>query len=174
MRSKKLGVVAGAAVLLGAASAAWGAFDSPNADLFDKVPGVTGDKYTGVVALLFRDYTNVDLTAGGFEAVARLTRGKESHVFRTTYDCEAADPCGICDDASVPDRIDATQVLPIEACLQNLMEDEIVEDFELPGSADVQLRRIETLTSEVDPADTSVRVVVSDIQVAIEEVGSPK
>lgn len=174
MRSKKLGFLAAAAVSIGAASAAWGAFDSPSGDLFDKIPGVTGDKYEGVIALLFRDYTNVDLTAGGFEAVARLTRGKESHVFRATYDCESADPCSICDEASLPDRIDASQVLPIEQCLQDLMAGEIIDDFGLPGASNVQLRRISDLTTEVDPADTSVRVVVSEIQVAIEEAVVPK
>jgi hypothetical protein len=173
MTARGLGLAAGAAAMLVVASAAWGAFDSPDDSLFDKIPGVQGDKYVGVMTVLFRDFTNVDLTAGGFEAAARLTRGKVSHVFRTTYDCEAADPCSICDEAALPDRIDVTQILGIEQCLQSAMRAEILEDFALPGGSTVELKRITDLTSEVDPADTSVRVVVSEIQVAIDTAPDP-
>lgn len=163
MKRNKLWVFGVAALLLGVASAAWGSFDSPDGEPpfgIDFESGRSGTGYEGTVALIFNAYNDLDLTAGGFEAVARLRKGGELHVFYERYDCAASDPCTIC----LAGRLDVTQAAPIQLCLQDLIEPEVVSDFGL-GAADVRLKNMSSFVSEIDPDDSSVRAVAADIDV---------
>jgi hypothetical protein len=155
-----------AALLLaaGLATAAWASFDSPDGEppfgvLFES--GRSGQGYEGVVTMIFSDF-ETDLTAESFEAVARLRKGGELHVFYEKYDCLTTDPCGICTGG----RLDLTNIQGIQLCLQDQIEAEVISDFEL-GAVDVRLKDMTDFSSESDPGDPSIRVVAADIDVTV-------
>jgi hypothetical protein len=159
---RKLFLAGIATLLVGLASAAWGAFDSPEGEppFGIDFAGNPGPGYEGILTMIFDGYDDLDLTAAGFSAVARLRKGGELHVFFERYACATADPCGLCTGA----RLDVTQTAPIQLCLQDLIAAEVVSDFGL-GAVDVNLKNMSNFVSEIDPDDGSVRVVAADIDV---------
>ena len=165
MMRRKLFLAGIGTLLVGLASAAWGAFDSPDGSPpfgVEFESGRSGQQFEGVVTLIFRDYEHSDLSSAGFEAVARLRKGGELHAFYENYDCDSADPCGLCDLAGP--RLSVTDSGPIALCLEGQIEAEVVDEFELAG-AEVRLKDMSNFVSEIDPIDDRVRVVAADIDV---------
>ncbi len=165
MKHSKIWIAGVAALLVGVASTAWGSFDSPDGDPpfgIDFADGRSGQGYEGIVTMIFNDYNDLDLSASGFDAVARLRKGGELHVFHESYDCASLDPCAICSAG----RLDVTQVAPIQLCLQDQIEAEVISDFGL-GAVQVRLKNMSSFVSEIDPDDASVRVVAADIDVTV-------
>jgi len=99
-------------------------------------------------------------TAPGFQAVTRLRKGNESHVFLTQYLCSAADPCGICSAG----RIDVSNAVNIQLCLQDSIELEVIADF-LLADVDVRLKDVVAFVSELHPTDPELLVVGADLEV---------
>lgn len=168
---RKLWAAGIAALLVGLASAAWAAFDSPDGDppFGIDFSGNPGPGYEGVVTMIFPDYSIPELSASGFAAVVRLRKGGVLHVFHERYDCETADSCALCIDPDgvgnpLPPRLDVGQINDIQLCVQDLIEPDVVTAFGL-GSASVQIKNMSSFVSEVDPSDSSVRVVAADIDV---------
>jgi hypothetical protein len=164
MMRRKLFVAGIATLLVGLASAAWGAFDSPEGEppFGIDFSGNPGPGYEGIVTMIFDGYDDLDLTAAGFSAVARLRKGAELHVFYERYACATADPCGLCDLPGP--RLSVTDSGPIALCLEGQIEAEVVSDFGL-GAVDIRLRNMSGFVSEIDPDDASVRAVAADIDV---------
>jgi len=145
-----------------AAGSAWGLADSPSGEPpfgLDFADGTSGQQYQGSVAMVFFGFDGT--TAPGFEAVTRLRKGKESHVFYTQYVCPVADPCGICTNAG---RIDVSNAVNIQLCLQDSIEAEVIDDF-LLGAVDVRLKNVGTFVSELHPTDPTLLVVGADLEV---------
>jgi hypothetical protein len=163
-----------AAAVVFAGGSAWALSDSPSGSPpfgLDFADGTSGQQYQGYVTLLFRDFDGT--LSPAFEAVTRLRKGNEIHVFRTDYDCSVSDPCGICTTEPFPDpdpnnpgpfEIDVSNAVNIQLCLQDSIELEVIADFELTN-VDVRLKNIGGFTSEVDPADPSVLVIAADVEV---------
>jgi hypothetical protein len=163
MKRNRLWIFGLSALLVGVASTAWGAFDSPDGEPpfgIDFEDGRSGQQFEGVVTMIFRAYNDLDLSAAGFDAVARLRKGGELHAFYARYDCATLDPCALCTGG----RLDVTQIPAIQLCLQDEIEPEVVSDFGLAG-ADVRLKNMSSFVSEIDPDDVSVRAVAADIDV---------
>jgi hypothetical protein len=156
MKGAVLWVAAGLFV----ATAAFGLADSPDTDPpigLDFADGTAGQQYQGYVTMIFSGFDGA--AAPGFEAVTRLRKGNEVHVFYTPYDCNTADPCGICD----PD-IDVLNAVNIQLCLQDSIEAEVIADFAL-GDVDVRLKDVNNFVPEEDPADNTILVVAADVEV---------
>lgn len=140
------------AVLLGVASTAWALADSPSGEPpFGVVlEGASGQQYEGVVTLVFRDFSALDLKSPRFDSVARLRKGNAYNVFYAEYDCAAQaspDPCGICDG---DDLIDVSQTTAIQLCVQDLIEPGVLAKFGLT-SGDLRLKNIGGFASDPDP-----------------------
>lgn len=161
MKRSRIWTMALAATALGIASAAWGNLDSP-AGVGFSFP-VKGTKMEGFTTLVFRGYDNLDLTASSFETVAQLRYKKELHVMRAEYDCAVADPCALCSAG----RLDVTQAVSIALCMNDLIEPEVIADFQLTATS-VDLQSVNEFVSEVDPADPTSRAVGAEIVVVFE------
>ena len=167
MRRNRIWVAAVVSALL-VGSGALASFDSPAGVGFDFPENKTGDLYSGFVTVALRDYDGFDLSAGSFEAVAQLQRKKVLHAFHAEFSCGGAVPAGcegVCkDDGS--DRVDATAGVAIALCLTELIQPEVLSDFGL-GDLDVRLKSASEFVSEVDPADSTLRVVAANIEVTV-------
>ena len=161
MRRNRIWVAAVVSALL-VGSGALASFDSPAGVGFDFPENKSGDLYSGFVTVALRDYNGTDLTAGSFEAVAQLQRKKVLHAFHAEYTCDGGDPCGIC----LGNRVDATAGVDIALCLTELIQPEVLSDFGL-GALDVRLKSASEFVSEVDPADSTLRVVAANIEVTV-------
>lgn len=161
MKRSRIWTMGLAALLVGIASAAWGNLDSP-AGVGFSFP-VKGTKMDGFTTLVFRGYDNLDLTASSFETVAQLRYKKELHVMRAEYDCAVSDPCGLCSGG----RLDVTQAVSIALCMNDLIEPEVIADFQLTATS-VDLQSVNEFVSEVDPADPTSRAVGAEIVVVFE------
>ena len=159
MTRSRIWIVTRALAGLVLASAAWGTLDSPAGVGFD-FP-VKGTKLEGFATLSFIGYDGIDVTATGFEGVAQLQLKKELHVMNVVYDCNAADPCNICNNPD--DLIDVTAGVAIALCLTDQLEDEVIAEFGLPADANVQLQSASEFVSEVDFNDPNHRVVAAQV-----------
>lgn len=142
-----------AALLLGVASTAFALADSPSGTPpFGVIADATsGTQLEGIVAIVFRDFSGLDLKAPRFDTVTRLRKGNAYNVFYAEYDCTAEaspDPCGICD---ANDLIDVGQVAPIQLCIQDLIEADVLGKFGLDGT-DVRLKNVSGFSSDPDPS----------------------
>jgi hypothetical protein len=164
MRRNRIWVAAATVVLL-IGTGAWAAFDSPAGVGFDFPENKSGDLYSGFVTVALHDYDNGDLTAGSFEAVAQLQRKKELHAFHAEFSCDDAVPA-CAEVCTEDDRVDATAGVAIALCLTELIQPEVLADFEL-GALDVRLKSASEFVSEVDPSDATVRVVAATIEVTV-------
>src|SRR5262245_14190870 len=161
----KIGAVAALVLAFSVASAAWGSFDSPDGEPpfgVDFADGRSGQAYEGTVTMIFQGF-GTDLSASSFQAVARLRKGGQLHAFYESYSCAIADPCSIC----TAGRIDVTNIGPIQLCLQDQIEAEVIADFGLPASVSVRLKDMSNFVSEPDPGDPSVLAVAADIAVTV-------
>jgi hypothetical protein len=161
MRRNRIFVAAVIAALL-VGTGALAAFDSPAGVGFSFPENKAGDLYSGFVTVALHDYDDTDLTAGSFEAVAQLQRKKGLHAFHAEYSCGGGDPCAIC----TAGRVDATAAVDIALCLTELIQPEVLADFGL-GALDVRLKSASEFVSEVDPSDSTVRVVATKIEVTV-------
>jgi hypothetical protein len=149
-RTKLLGWAA--ALLLGIASTAFALADSPSGTPpFGVIAdGTSGTQLEGVVTIVFRDFSGIDLKAPRFDTVTRLRKGNAYNVFYAEYDCAeqaAPDPCAICDGN---DLIDVSQVAPIQLCIQDLIEADALTKFGFT-EGDVRLKNVSGFSSDPDP-----------------------
>jgi hypothetical protein len=150
-----------AALLAGGAALAAG-FDSPDGEPpygLDFPDGRSGQQLAGFATILFRGMSGTN--AQTFDSVVRLRKGGELHVFYAGYSC-SPDSCGIC----TADGIDTTQVANIQLCIESLIQNEVLADFALSAS-DVRLKDVSDFKAEPNPADPSILVVGSDIEVTV-------
>ncbi len=153
--------VAWVAAMVFAAGSAWALSDSPSGSPpfgLDFADGTSGQQYQGFVTMVFRDFDGQ--LAPGFEAVTRLRKGNELHVFLTDYACSVADPCQICNAG----QVDVSAPVAIQLCLQDSIELEVISDFGL-GAVDVRLKNIGSFVSETHPGDPSVQIVAANVEV---------
>ena len=128
-------------------SAAWLAAGVASAATFDRglVPKETpssgttaGQQFSGDTSVVFGSYDPGTGTATGYDAVVRLRKGNETHVFYTSYSC-AADPCGLCLGGQM--EVDTNQVA-IQMCIEDAVEPEVIADFKLNPSLAVRLKEV--------------------------------
>lgn len=158
------------ALLLGVASTAFALADSPSGEPpfgLDFADGTSGQQYEGIVTLVFRDFSATDLKAPSFDSVVRLRKGKVYEVFYTEYDCatEVSDPCALCD---ANDLIDVGQEQPIQLCIQDRIEADVIAKFGL-GAVDVRLKDIGGFVSDADPVGGLPErlVAAADVEVTV-------
>ena len=163
-RNKMWMAVAVVTLLIG--TGAWASFDSPAGVGFDFPENKTGDLYTGFVTVTLHDYTDGDLSAGSFEAVAQLQRKKVIHAFHAEFSCDSSFPACV-EACTEGGRVDATAGVAIALCLTELIQPEMLDDFELDAALDVRLKSASEFVSEIDPSDSTVRVVAATIEVTV-------